>query len=94
MKGGTVCTSEIMTSHGRFPASVMTENTGFKSAKLLATLIHTMRGTPFVFEGEELGMTNCPFTPDDIRDIEAVNYMNTLTDKELAEKAACNSEEG
>ena len=56
------------------------------SAKLLATLIHTMRGTPFVFEGEELGMTNCPFKPEDIQDIEAVNYMKTLTNEELAER--------
>ena len=32
------------------------------SAKMLATLIHTLRGTPYVYQGEELGMTNIYFT--------------------------------
>ena len=33
-----------------------------ESAKLLGTLLHTLRGTPFVYQGEELGMTNYPWT--------------------------------
>ena len=32
------------------------------SAKMLATCIHMMQGTPYVYQGEELGMTNCPFS--------------------------------
>ena len=45
------------------------------SAKALATVLHGMRGTPFVYQGEELGMTNYPFrNPQDHKDLEAVNY--------------------
>ena len=32
-----------------------------ESAKLLATVLHLHRGTPYVYQGEELGMTNAPF---------------------------------
>jgi oligo-1,6-glucosidase len=45
------------------------------SAKALGTILHGMRGTPYVYQGEELGMTNFPFTsPDQFRDVEAVNH--------------------
>jgi oligo-1,6-glucosidase len=45
------------------------------SAKTLATVLHLHRGTPYVFQGDELGMTNAPFTTaGDYRDIEAVNF--------------------
>lgn len=45
------------------------------SAKALATILHGMRGTPFVYQGEELGMTNYPFrNAQDHKDLEAVNY--------------------
>ena len=38
------------------------------SAKALATILHGMRGTPFVYQGEKLGMTNYPFrNPQDAR---------------------------
>ena len=44
------------------------------SAKMLATCLHMLQGTPYVYQGEELGMTNYPFqTPDDFRDIESIN---------------------
>ena len=44
------------------------------SAKLLGTVLHLQRGTPYVYQGEELGMTNTPFAaPDDFRDIESIN---------------------
>ncbi|WP_298890650.1 alpha-glucosidase [uncultured Serinicoccus sp.] len=47
-----------------------------RSAKTLATVLHTLRGTPFVYQGEELGMTNLPFTSlAELRDIEALNYV-------------------
>ena len=46
-----------------------------ESAKLLATVLHLHRGTPYIYQGEELGMTNAPFAgPDDFRDIESVNH--------------------
>jgi oligo-1,6-glucosidase len=45
------------------------------SAKLLATVLHLHRGTPYIYQGEELGMTNYPFTSAaDFRDIESLNY--------------------
>ena len=44
------------------------------SAKMLATCLHMMQGTPYIYQGEELGMTNYPFqTPADFRDIESIN---------------------
>jgi oligo-1,6-glucosidase len=51
------------------------------SAKALATILHGMRGTPFVYQGEELGMTNYPFrTPQDHQDLEAVNYYHSVVE--------------
>ncbi len=44
------------------------------SAKMLATCLHMMQGTPYIYQGEELGMTNYPFrSPEDFRDIESIN---------------------
>ncbi|WP_374456103.1 alpha-glucosidase [Nocardioides sp.] len=46
-----------------------------RSAKLLGTVLHLHRGTPYVYQGEELGMTNHPFGAiDDFRDIESLNH--------------------
>ncbi|MFM2024786.1 MAG: hypothetical protein RLZZ56_799 [Actinomycetota bacterium] len=46
-----------------------------QSAKALGTILHLMRGTPYVYQGEELGMTNCYFTDlDQYQDIESVNW--------------------
>jgi oligo-1,6-glucosidase len=48
------------------------------SAKALATLLHLHRGTPYIYQGEELGMTNAPFgSIEDFRDIESRNYAAT-----------------
>ncbi len=45
------------------------------SAKTLATVLHLHRGTPFVHQGDELGMANAPMrTIDDFRDIQALNF--------------------
>ena len=44
------------------------------SAKMLATCLHMMQGTPYIYQGEELGMTNYPFrNPEEFRDIESIN---------------------
>ena len=46
-----------------------------QSAKALGTILHLMRGTPYVYQGEEIGMTNCYFTElDQYQDIESVNW--------------------
>ncbi len=44
-----------------------------ESAKMLATLLHGMQGTPYIYQGEELGMTNVDFSIEDYRDIETLN---------------------
>ncbi len=52
------------------------------SAKMLATCLHMMQGTPYVYQGEELGMTNYPFTSlEEFRDIESINAYRELTEK-------------
>ncbi len=46
-----------------------------ESAKMLATLLHMMQGTPYIYQGEEIGMTNARFESiDDYNDIESLNY--------------------
>jgi oligo-1,6-glucosidase len=46
-----------------------------RSAKLLGTVLHLHRGTPYVYQGEELGMTNAPLASiEDFRDIESLNH--------------------
>ena len=45
------------------------------SAKTLATVLHMHKGTPFIYQGEEIGMTNVPFASiEDYRDVESLNY--------------------
>ncbi len=47
-----------------------------ESATMLATVLHLHRGTPYVYQGEELGMTNARFSSfDDYRDIESLRYV-------------------
>jgi oligo-1,6-glucosidase len=52
------------------------------SAKMLATCLHMMQGTPYVYQGEELGMTNVPFgNIHDFRDLDSINAYYELTEK-------------
>lgn len=44
-----------------------------ESAKMLAVLLHGMQGTPYIYQGEELGMTNVRYSIDEYRDIEILN---------------------
>ena len=54
-------------------------------SKLLAVLQMTFKGVPFIYQGQELGMTNANFgSMEDIRDVEAINYYKELTDKGVA----------
>ncbi|MCI5517998.1 MAG: alpha-glucosidase [Roseburia porci] len=53
-----------------------------RSAKLLATCLHMMQGTPYVYQGEELGMCNAYFDNlEDYRDIESINAYHELTEQ-------------
>ena len=46
-----------------------------ESAKMLATFLHTLQGTPYIYQGEEIGMTNVHFPSiDDYQDIETLNF--------------------
>ena len=50
-----------------------------KSAKCLSTAIHGLKGTPYIYQGEEIGMTNAGYTSiDEYMDIESLNYYNIL----------------
>jgi oligo-1,6-glucosidase len=50
------------------------------SAKALATVLHLHRGTPYLYQGEELGMTNAPFAGlGDFRDLESINHFHEAT---------------
>ncbi|MFP4618155.1 MAG: alpha-glucosidase [Spirochaetaceae bacterium] len=54
-----------------------------ESAKMLATLVHMLQGTPYIYQGEEIGMTNAAF-PDisDYRDVATHNYFHRATEEE------------
>lgn len=57
-----------------------------QSAKMLGNVIHAMRGTPYIYQGEELGMTNAGFTRlDQYRDVESLNHFQILRDKGMSE---------
>jgi oligo-1,6-glucosidase len=54
-----------------------------RSAQMLGAVLHLHRGTPYVYQGEELGMTNAPFaTIADFRDIEALGQYVQAVDQE------------
>ncbi|MBS5599567.1 MAG: alpha-glucosidase [Coprobacillus cateniformis] len=58
-----------------------------KSAKMLAICLHMMQGTPYIYQGEELGMTNVPFESlEDYRDIESFNSYKQLVEIEKTVK--------
>lgn len=58
-----------------------------ESAKMLATSLHLLKGIPYIFQGEEFGMTNAYFTSiDDYRDVESINYYNILKKQGLPEE--------
>ncbi len=55
--------------------STSSEELRVRSAKMLGVAMHLLRGTPFIYQGEELGMTNVPFRDiSDIRDLESLNF--------------------
>ena len=62
-----------------------------QSAKMLAGVIHCLRGTPYIYQGEEIGMTNAGFTHlSQYRDVESLNHFQILRDKGMSEESAYN----
>jgi len=60
-----------------------------ESATLLGTFLFTLRGTPYVYQGQELGMTNAPFeSPEDLRDVESINFVESAIENGNAESYA------
>ena len=60
-----------------------------ESAKMLATFIHFLRGTPYIYQGEELGMTNAHFASiEQYDDVESKNYYRILRDAGVSEADA------
>lgn len=53
------------------------------SAKMLATCLHMMKGTPYIYQGEEIGMLNAGFQElSDYRDVESINAYHDLVEKQ------------
>lgn len=58
-----------------------------ESAKMLATVIHMMQGTPYIYQGEEFGMTNPNYNSiDEYRDVESLNIFEILKGKGMTEQ--------
>ncbi|NLV07119.1 alpha,alpha-phosphotrehalase [Haloarcula rubripromontorii] len=58
------------------------ENYRRESATLLGTFVLTLRGTPYIYQGQELGMTNADWeTMDDLRDVDAINHARELLER-------------
>lgn len=58
-----------------------------ESAKMLGTMIHLLRGTPYVYQGEEIGMTNAYFTDiNQYVDVESLNYFKILKEQGVEEE--------
>ena len=59
------------------------------SAKMLATMCYMQKGTPFIYQGQEIGMTNGGFkSPYDFKDVESLNYFKEQTDKGMTRQQA------
>ena len=62
-----------------------------QSAKMLAGVIHCLRGTPYIYQGEEIGMTNAGFADlSQYRDVESLNHFRILRDKGMSEESVYN----
>ena len=66
-----------------------TEHYWYESSTLLATCTHLMRGTPYIYQGEELGQTITDFTHiEQYRDVESLNYYRILQEQGLTPEEA------
>ncbi|WP_099468195.1 alpha,alpha-phosphotrehalase [Konateibacter massiliensis] len=60
-----------------------------ESAKMLATAIHLLRGTPYIYQGEEIGMTNAYFSSiEQYRDVESLNYYEIMLEQGKSKEEA------
>ena len=58
-----------------------------ESTKMLATVMHCLRGTPYIYQGEEIGMTNAYFNDiNQYKDVESLNYFNILKNNGIEDK--------
>lgn len=62
-----------------------------QSAKMFAVLLHGMQGTPYIYQGEELGMTNVKYQIEDYRDIETLNMYKERKEKGYSESSIIKS---
>ncbi|MFK8242379.1 MULTISPECIES: alpha-glucosidase [unclassified Facklamia] len=63
-----------------------------RSAKLFAILLHTMKGTPYIYQGEEIGMTNRPIESiDQADDIESINFYHDALSRGISHDQAIRS---
>ena len=58
------------------------------SAKALAVALHGLQGTPYIYQGEELGMTNAPYPVEELRDLESINAYNEMVEQGMSESDA------
>ena len=58
------------------------------SAKALAVALHGLQGTPYIYQGEELGMTNAPYPLEELRDLESINAYHEMVEKGMPEADA------
>ena len=58
------------------------------SAKALAVALHGLQGTPYIYQGEELGMTNAPYPLEELRDLESINAYHEMVEKGMSEADA------
>lgn len=62
-----------------------------QSAKMFAILLHGMQGTPYIYQGEELGMTNVKYLIDDYKDIETLNFYKERLEQGYSEEEVMKS---
>lgn len=56
-----------------------------RSGKMLANVVHFLRGTPYIYQGEEFGMTNGDFQSiEDFNDVESINYYDILQEEGIS----------
>ncbi|MCI5873663.1 MAG: alpha-glucosidase [Clostridiales bacterium] len=68
--------------------NVTSEEMRIRAAKMLATAMHLLRGTSFIYQGEEIGMMNASFTSlSQLRDIESIEYYNAAKKAGRADEA-------
>lgn len=67
------------------------KNYPIESAKMLATAIHLLRGTPYIYQGEEIGMTNAYFDNiEQYHDVESINYYYIMKEQGIVQKEIYN----